>query len=94
MTQMKKHAKTQKNITQMRSLLQNHKKHRNRNICVLCHNFEPIEVQTRLSLSFANNIYADGGKLARIGRKTATFYLRILVYSLYHGDKKCPCPGE
>ena len=39
--------------------------------------FEPIEVQTRsapqndrLNLSFVKDIYVDGGKLARKGRKT------------------------
>ena len=39
--------------------------------------FEPIEVQTcsapqndRLNLSFVKDIYVDGGKLARNGRKT------------------------
>ena len=44
--------------------------------CVII--FEPIEVQThstsqndRLNLSFVKDIYVDGGKVARNGRKTA-----------------------
>jgi hypothetical protein len=46
--------------------------------------FEPIEVQTRsapqndrLNLSFVKDTYVDGRKLARIGRKTTIYILRI-----------------
>ena len=55
--------------------------------CVIT--FEPIEVQTRsapqidhLKLSFVKDIYVDGGKLDRNGRKTAICQSQILVISL------------
>ena len=56
--------------------------------CVIT--FDPIKIQThlapqndRLNLSFVKDIYADGGKLARNGRKTAICQSQILVNSLY-----------
>ena len=80
---MKNRGKTQnsqKNITQMRSFLQNYKNPK-RELFVFCLiTFEPIEVQTlsapqndRLNLLFMKDIYVGVHKMARNG-------LKIVIY--------------
>ena len=58
--------------------LQNRTKTKMEKIAFCVITFEPIEIQTcsapqndRLNFSFVKDIYVDGGKVARNGRKTA-----------------------
>ena len=67
----------------MRSFLQNHNNTETEIFAFCVITFEPIEVQTRsapqndrLNLSFVKDIYVDGRKLARNGRKTAILVCR------------------
>ena len=73
----------------MRYFLQNHKNPETEIFVFCVITFEPIKIQTRSApqndrqnLNFVKDIYVEGRKLARNGRKTATCQSQILVISL------------
>ena len=84
---MQKHKNHKKHYTN-EFFLQNHKNSETEIFAFCVITFESIQTRLapqndRLNLSFVKYIYANGGKLARNGRKTAICQSQILVNSLY-----------